>query len=393
MQKKALIIFACTWLIAFSSSCTKTPRSEQILDSADFSFVRSVPLSYATQFTADEYELRPHSADSGAKQTVTLLTIATGEHFLLASADTPLPEQIPESVTVLRTPVTNIYLAASSAMSLFSALDSLDHIRFSALKASDWYIPAAKEALENGSIVYAGKYSAPDFELLVKSGCPLAIESMMITHTPHIKEKLEALGIPVFIDRASYEAEPLGRLEWILCYALLLGKSREAEAFFHAQCEKVRAVQDSVAHLNAQNKKRVAFFYVTANGMIVVRGAHDYIVRMIEQAGGEYAFSENLSVKQESPSVTISMEQFYALASDADCLIYNSSIDSTVHSIDDLCAKNALFAEFSAVKHRCVWRTTQSVYQASDRIGDLILDIHRIITDSDEAVQFLEHVQ
>ncbi len=38
-------------------------------------------------------------------------------------------------------------------------------------------------------------------------------------------------------------------------------------------------------------------------------------------------------------SVAITMEEFYNTASDADYLIYNSSIDASVKSIDDLLAK------------------------------------------------------
>ena len=38
----------------------------------------------------------------------------------------------------------------------------------------------------------------------------------------------------------------------------------------------------------------------------------------------------------------ITMEEFYNTASDADYLIYNSSIDASVKSIDDLLAKESL---------------------------------------------------
>lgn len=69
--------------------------------------------------------------------------------------------------------------------------------------------------MEDGSIVFAGKYSEPDYELLVNSGCNLAIESTMILHTPKVQEMIEQMGIPVFTDRSSYENHPLGRTEWI----------------------------------------------------------------------------------------------------------------------------------------------------------------------------------
>ena len=75
-----------------------------------------------------------------------------------------------DDIVVLQKPLDNIYLAATSAMSLFSSLDALDNIKFSSLQESGWYVEAAKQAMEDGDIVFAGKYSEPDYELLVNSG-------------------------------------------------------------------------------------------------------------------------------------------------------------------------------------------------------------------------------
>ena len=41
-----------------------------------------------------------------------------------------------------------------------------------------------QQAMEEGKIAYAGKYSAPDYEQILAAGCRLAIENTMILHTP-----------------------------------------------------------------------------------------------------------------------------------------------------------------------------------------------------------------
>ena len=82
-----------------------------------------------------------------------------------------------------------------------------------------------------GNLIYAGKYSAPDYELLLSGGCTFAIENTMITHNPEVKEKLEELGIKVMIERSSYEKHPLGRLEWIKLFGVLFGREQQAKAF------------------------------------------------------------------------------------------------------------------------------------------------------------------
>jgi iron complex transport system substrate-binding protein len=45
------------------------------------------------------------------------------------------------------------------------------------------------------------------------------------------------------------------------------------------------------------------------------------------------------------------MEEFYATAKDADFIIYNSTIDGEISSLDELIAKNSLLADFKAVKN------------------------------------------
>ena len=317
----------------------------------------------------------------------TLIRIVDGGDFLVVPEGAAVPDDLDGSITVLQQPLNRIYLAATSAMALFSAMDAVDAIRMTGVQASGWYIDAAIEGLNNGSILFAGKYSAPDYEMLIDQECDLAIESTMIYHTPKVKEMVEDLGIPVLVDRSSYESHPLGRTEWIKLYAALVGKEAEAAAFFDQQADIIRQLE------NFENTgKTVAFFYVNSDGSIVIRKPTDYIPKMIELAGGKYAF-EDLITDQTATSISITMENFYATAVDADVLIYNASIDAPISSIDELLAKDALFADFKAVKEGNVWCTGKSFYQATDIVGEMIRDIHHVLTDGDEsAMTFLTKV-
>ena len=317
----------------------------------------------------------------------TLIRIVDGGDFLVVPEGAAVPDDLDGSITVLQQPLNRIYLAATSDMALFSAMDAVDAIRMTGVQASGWYIDAAIEGLNNGSILFAGKYSAPDYEMLIDQECDLAIESTMIYHTPKVKEMVEDLGIPVLVDRSSYESHPLGRTEWIKLYAALVGKEAEAAAFFDQQADIIRQLE------NFENTgKTVAFFYVNSDGSIVIRKPTDYIPKMIELAGGKYAF-EDLVTDQTATSISITMENFYATAVDADVLIYNASIDAPISSIDELLAKDALFADFKAVKEGNVWCTGKSFYQATDIVGEMIRDIHHVLTDGDEnAMTFLTKV-
>ena len=67
----------------------------------------------------------------------------------------------------------------------------------------------------------------------------------MIYHTPEVKEKLEQFGIPVLVERSSYESHPLGRTEWLKLYAVLLDKEEEADRLFKEQADKLKKIENS----------------------------------------------------------------------------------------------------------------------------------------------------
>ena len=112
---------------------------------------RSMDLLYADQFSIDFYE-----------DDIALITIGDSDQFLLLPEGVSVPDGLPDSISVLKKPVSNIYLVATSAMDDFIRLDALDSIALSGTKESGWYLPEAKAAMEKGLINYAGKYSAPD---------------------------------------------------------------------------------------------------------------------------------------------------------------------------------------------------------------------------------------
>lgn len=317
----------------------------------------------------------------------TLITIENGGDFLVVPEDGQVPSGLDDGITVLRQPLDRIYLAATSAMSLFNAVDALDHIRLTGTRASGWYIDAAVEALNSGAMLFSGKYSEPDYELMISEDCNLAIESTMIYHTPKVKEMIEDLGIPVLVDRSSYEPHPLGRTEWIKLYAVLVDKEDEAAAFFDRQASVIRELE------NFENTgKTVAFFAVNSDGSVVIRKPSDYIPKMIALAGGRYAF-EDFVTDQAATSISITMEDFYAKAVDADVLIYNASIAAPISTVDELLALNELFADFKGVQEGNVWCTGKSFYQATDIVGQMIRDIHLALTDGDESqMTFLTRV-
>ena len=362
---------------------TEAAQEEEIKDReiaqelAGMKYDHSLELQYADQFAVDYYE-----------GGYALITIAGGERFLLVPEDKEAPEGLDADISVIQKPVQNIYLVATSAMDLFCALDGLDSISLSGTNADGWYIDKAKKAMEDGNIAFAGKYSAPDYELILSKNCDLAIESTMIYHQPEVQEKLEKFGIPVLVEHSSYESHPLGRTEWIKLYGVLLGKEDQAQKIFQEQVDKLKSVEDS-----ENTGKTVAFFYINSMGAANVRKSNDYVSKMIELAGGEYIFHDPAEDDNALSTMNMQMEEFYAKAKDADYIIYNSTIDGELDSIDELLAKSSLLADFKAVKDGNVWCTGQNLFQETMGLATMIEDIHTMLTSDDPKLDSLTYMK
>ena len=294
-------------------------------------------LSYATQYCVEQYG------------EYDLITMADDSRFLLVPENVPVPEHVPGDMVVLKQPLDHTYLVSSSVMDMIREIGALSDIRLTGVKESDWYIEEAAAAMEDGSMLYAGKYNEPDYELILKEGCNFALENTMIGHNPEVKEKLESLGIPVMVERSSYEEHPLGRLEWIRLYGLLYGKEQEADAFYEEQLKKIEPIMEK-----EDTGRRVAFFYITANGAVNVRKPNDYIAQMIGLAGGTYVLNDRLSAEENALStMNMQMEDFYA-----------------------------------------VYCTGSNFFQESTGTCDFIEDLHKVLVDeTDDNYRFLKHVR
>lgn len=369
-KRIGIVVLFLLMIVAVAVGCGKDTDSWKTTDhtiSKELTYETSMKLDYATEFAVDYY-------DNG----FTLISIADGSRFLLNTEDKEVPQDLADDITVLKAPVSDIYLVASATMDMFCSIGALDSICLSGLTAEKWEIPEAKEAMESGQILYAGKYNAPDYELICSKNCELAVESTMIGHAPEVKENLESFGIPVLVDHSSYEADPLGRTEWVKLYGVLTGKEEEAAKAFEEQKRYVEELSDA-----EDTGKTVAFFYITTAGTVSVRKSNDYVPKMIDLAGGSYIFENLKGEDNAASSVNMQMEEFYAQAKDADYLVYNSTIDGNLETIEDLLGKSSLFENFKAVKNGNVWCIGQNLYQDTMDTGSIIHDFHEMLTSED----------
>ena len=257
---------------------------------------------------------------------------------------------------------------------------------FSSLIASDWTVENARKAMEEGKIQFGGKYSRPDYEQLLANGCKLALESRMILHAPEVQEQLEKIGLTVFVDHSSVEEHPLGRMEWIRCYAAMLNQDEEAEKLMSEQIRLMDEAKKAVdsRQNEGEEPKRVAFFYINSKGNAVTRSSEDYISKLIGIAGGKYIFENLGDPGKHRSTVNMEMEKFYETARDADIVIYCSTIVGELQTFDELLALNPLLKEFKAVQNKEVWCTRKNLYQDATHYGKMALEFSQIFSGHGE---------
>ncbi|MCQ2406590.1 MAG: ABC transporter substrate-binding protein [Oscillospiraceae bacterium] len=369
-----LLLFAAVLLCACGGKGSST---EELRETPAFAKTGSMELKYAESFSVDYYT-------GGYK----LITIVDEGSFFIVPEGAELPDEAPKDATVLYQPISNIYVVASDSMCLLDAIDAIPQIRLSGTKADGWYVDNARKAMENGDILFAGKYSEPDYELLITQNCGLAIENTMINHVSDVAEKLRELGIPVMVSHASYESHPLGRTEWIKLYGALLNKEELAEEKFNEQVSYLEEVEGI-----APTGKTVAFFGISASGKVVARKSGDYISRMISIAGGEYVFKDLFGDEDSKTStMTIEREVFFAGAKDADYIIYNCNFGNSVGSIEELIRENDILADFKAVRDGNVWITDKNMFQETLKLGQMIKSFHQIVSGEADELDSLPYL-
>lgn len=300
-----------------------------------------------------------------------ILTINGTDAYLLSKNEEDIPSDLPEKISVIRVPVSNTYVVSSASYNYFSTLDALSSISLTSLKKDEVDDEKLNKKLSDGTVKYAGKYSAPDYELLLSEGCSLVVENTMILHSIDVLNQLKKLKINTMIDYSSKESTPLGRMEWIKLYGMLTDKEEESIDIFNEK-------EASLVQKYENTGKKVAYFYITNSGSVVVRKNQDYIASLIEIAGGEYAFN-GLSEYDGTGTMTIQKEAFFEAVSDCDYLLYNTTISGGFNDLSELISKCEVLKNTKAFKDGNIYCTTENIYVKAMELPEIAEDINKVL--------------
>lgn len=402
ISRRGVVSLGLTIPLALLTACSPTDAASSQAGSGDsspndashtfrnpdlgcgFEPTASLELAYAQSFTVDYYE-----------GGFALICVITGERFLAIPAGKDVPSELAPDIQPIQLPLQNIYLVSTSMISLVDAVGALDAVGMTSVTAEASPNERLTQLINDGTVVYGGRYSAPDYELITASGCTFALENTKLNHVPEVRDKLTELGVTVFCEQSSSEQEALGRLEWIKLIGVLFERENEAQRHFDALAERITTIA-----AQAPTNKTITFFYVNEDGAIATRRATDYFAQMVELAGGTYKSFDpdggdaasgetDGSGNTSSVQLVVNLEEFYVRAQEADVMVYNTTVDESVTSMSDLVAKNALLADLKAVQAGAVWACNHEMYQQIASMDAIIGDIRSALLDEEPAAGFL----
>lgn len=189
-----------------------------------------------------------------------------------------------------------------------------------------------------------GPDSDANFELVVALD-PDIVLLYGVTGACAMENKLRELGIPYAYIGEYLEQAPLGKSEWLIAIAEIVGCRTEAETAFAEIPQRYRALQD-LASAATTAKPKVMINTPYADTWFMA-SASSYIARLIADAGGDYIYKRNTS----STSLPIDLEQATLLTSAADVWINVGSITS----LDDLRRQFPKFSDVECVRNGSVY--------------------------------------
>lgn len=352
MTRRLIALLLAVCVVAVSVSGCKT-TSEGNLASV------GVELKYASGFSIDDIGGGCKRVTDGEDQTLILV---------------PQGKKAPagyENFPVVTTPVKKAVILSATFGALMRPLDVLDSVVGSGIVESELYIDELKQGYAENSIQYVGGggMGPPDYEVIQALNPDIVFMSINVSSpdTFEYYEQLKALGIPVAVCNDYLENHPLGRLEWIKFISTFYGKEIQAEEYFDSVEEKISDIRSKVMVSSQLSGVLWSSIFM---GDCWVSGGESYVAKMVEMAGGLYAFSD----LEGSMASSISIEELYARGQNCDVFIY-ASTPPYINSIKEIVDGAPVLADMPVIEDGWVYYLQPWFYQISDKIDEVIQDL------------------
>ena len=189
-----------------------------------------------------------------------------------------------------------------------------------------------------------------NFELLAAMRPDLMLLYGVTGENTVVTGKLRELGIPYIYIGDYMEESPLGKAEWLMVAAELCNVRDKGAETFRGIAARYNALKNRIAKA-ARSPRPKVMLNTPYRDTWFMPSSRSFMVRLIEDAGGEYVYTKNAS----DTSVAVDLEEAYLLASSADTWINVGPCNT----LAELTAQNPKFADVPAVSNRQVFNNNR----------------------------------
>ena len=243
-------------------------------------------------------------------------------------------------------PIERVVAMSSSHTAMLEAMDCAERIvgisgcRFISS-------PTIVKAIEEGKIAEVGYDSAFDFERIKSLRADMVMLYGIAGEAKALTNKFDELKIPYIYIGDYLETTPLGKAEWIIALGYLCGCEEESKKFFDGVEKRYNALRESVS---STTRPRV-MLNLPYRDTWFMPSNESYIVRIIEDANGEYIYPQN----NTKSSVPISLEEALVLASRSDFWLNFGAINT----LDELKSAAPRFVDVKSVREGRLYNNTK----------------------------------
>ena len=312
MKRFALLIAVLTGLLASGCGGSATRSA------ADFTVEIYTP-EYASGF-----DIRGRDKDAATLVTVRNPWQGAGnveQHLLILREGAKAPAGL--DAQVVKAPVRHVVCMSSSHVAMFDAL---------------------------GEVRDVGYDTNLNFELLASMRPDLVLLYGVTGENTVVTGKLRELGIPYIYVGDYMEESPLGKAEWLMVAAELCNVRDKGAETFRGIAARYNALKTRIAGA-ARSPRPKVMLNTPYRDTWFMPSSRSFMVRLIEDAGGEYVYTKNDS----DTSVAVDLEEAYLLASAADTWINVGPCNT----LAELTAQNPKFADVPAVRNRQVFNNNR----------------------------------
>jgi iron complex transport system substrate-binding protein len=204
------------------------------------------------------------------------------------------PGNIPDSlkdITFIKTPVSEVVVFSTTHIGFINALEETGSIKgVSGLNYS--CDPLIRTASKKGLVYEVGTPPNINYERIIAINPDLVFLYGLETSVSGIRSRLENAGIPVVLIAEYLEKHPLGKMEWIKLFGWLYNKKELSRKIFQEASESYEFYKKKVTEI--ENKPSVLIGLPWKETWYMA-GGNSFSAKLIEDAGGNYLWSENSS--------------------------------------------------------------------------------------------------